>query len=189
MNGNDSDASVSPSEGDRPCPAAGGFADHYEILRRLAQRFLEERAPSGTLQATALVHEAFLRMADAEARDFRSRSHFFASAAQAMRHALIDHLRSRACSKRGAGVQRLELTDPHLAVLSEERLLDLDDALSQLGRQDERASRVVVMKVFGGMGERAIAEALGVSERTVRNDWTFARSWLRCALADEEPQA
>jgi RNA polymerase sigma factor (TIGR02999 family) len=173
-----------------PLPrGSGGFEEHYEVLRRLAQRFLEERAPSGTLQATALVHEAFLRLADAEASDFRSRSHFFASAAQAMRHALIDHLRSKACAKRGAGVERLELSDPHLATLTEERLLDLDEALAQLGRRDERASRVVVMKVFGGMAERAIAEVLGVSERTVRNDWTFARAWLRCALAEEGPPA
>ncbi|MBK9385844.1 MAG: sigma-70 family RNA polymerase sigma factor [Planctomycetes bacterium] len=180
------DAVGDPSKGSAAAEERGAvFGAHYEGLRKLARRFLEQRAPVGTLQPTALVHEAFLRMADLHTDDFRSRTHFLAAAAQAMRHALIDHLRARDCKKRSCAGERFDLDEVQASELTPERLLDLDTALAQLDRRDPRASRVVVLKVFGGLGERAIAAELGISERTVRYDWTFARAWLRCALGDD----
>ncbi len=134
-------------------------------------------------QLTALVHEAFLRLVDHSADDFNDQTHFRAVAATAMRQILIDHLRSRRAAKRGAGWDRVTLSDLSGAPQALD-LEALDEALTKLGDVDERAARVVELKFFGGWTEPAIAAALEISARTVRNDWSMARAWLRQHLGD-----
>jgi RNA polymerase sigma-70 factor (ECF subfamily) len=159
----------------------------YGALRELAGRYLREAGEPLTLQPTALVHEAYLKLAGAAADDWRSRTHFYAVAARAMRQVLIDHVRGRNRLKRGGGRQRVTLSD--VAAGTRDTLVDVDaleEALVRLGRQDERAARVVELRFFAGLPEPAVAEVLGVSERTVRNDWRMARAWLRCALDEDD---
>jgi RNA polymerase sigma factor (TIGR02999 family) len=153
----------------------------YDALRELAGRYLGPSGNGRTLQPTALVHEAYVKLVNAD--DLRSRTHFFALAARVMRQVLIDHVRQRDRQKRGGGWQRVTLSD--ITAGNSESVVDLEaieTALTQLSEQDERAARVVELRFFGGLPESAVAETLGVSERTVRNDWRMARAWLRCAL-------
>ncbi len=138
-----------------------------------------------TLQPTVLVHEAYLKLVGAQVLDWRSRTHFVAIAARAMHQVVSDHGRGKGRAKRGGGWQRVTLTDPGGDGL--ETALDcaaLDKALADLRERDERAARVVVLRFLGGLDEKAVAEVLGLSERTVRRDWNMARAWLHCELVE-----
>ncbi len=161
----------------------------YDELRALARQCLPANDMGGaaTLQPTALVHEAFLRLIKQDTVDYEGRTHFLAAAAVAMRHVLIDHARARQRAKRGGQWQRITLADAGTITQNDQiDLLALNDALAKFAEVDQRAARVVDLRFFGGMTEVEVAHTLGVSERTVRNDWTTARAWLRCELAGNE---
>jgi RNA polymerase sigma factor (TIGR02999 family) len=150
----------------------------YGELRRLAASYLRNELPGHTLQPTALVHEAFLRLAGG-ALDCENRSQFYGIAAHLMRQILIDHARARRTVKRGGGLQHLAFDEELL--VSHERdadLVALDEALESLAALDPRKARVVEMRFFGGLSVRESAEVLQVSEVTVRRDWQFAKTWL-----------
>ncbi len=151
----------------------------YQELHRLAQGYLRGERPGNLLQTTALVHEAYLRLVGASQRRWQNRAHFFAVSAQLMRHILVDFARARRNHKRGGGALRVSL-DEALNVVSGHNveLVALDDALRDLARLDERQSKVVELRFFGGLTEGEIAEVLKVSPRTVSSDWSLARSWL-----------
>jgi RNA polymerase sigma factor (TIGR02999 family) len=152
----------------------------YEDLRRVAHRQLDREGGGHTLQTTALIHEAYLKLAGGGSVSATSRAHFLAIAARAMRQVLVDYARRRKAAKRGGGVISVTLGDePQPADTSAEDLLALDEALEQL---DPRQRQVIECRFFGGMDENEIAAAMGVSERTVRRDWVKARAWLYQAL-------
>lgn len=152
----------------------------YEELRRLALRQVAREAPGHTLQATELVHEAYLKLSGGEGPDAENRAHLLAMASRAMRQLLVDHARSRKAKKRGGEWQRTTLTDgPVRREVAPEELLALDEALEEL---EPRQRQVVECRFFGGMEETEIASALGVSDRTVRRDWVKARAWLYARL-------
>lgn len=152
----------------------------YDELHRLASGYMRRERPDHTLQTTALVHEAYLRLVGQRNARWQTRVHFFAAAAQVMRHILVDHARSRRRAKRGEGLVELPLEDA--AVLSEERadeLLAVNDALTGLAALDPRKGRVFELRYFGGMSVDEAAEALKVSPATVARDWRMAKAWLR----------
>ena len=152
----------------------------YEDLRRVARRQLDREGGGHTLETTALVHEAYLKLAGGGTLSATSRAHFLAIAARAMRQVLVDYARRRKAAKRGGGVISVTLGDEPTPVdASAEDLLALDEALQQL---DPRQRQVIECRFFGGMEEKDIAAALNVSERTVRRDWVKARAWLYQAL-------
>jgi RNA polymerase sigma factor (TIGR02999 family) len=156
----------------------------YEELRRIARRQLVALQPGHTLTTTGLVHEAYLKLSGRDGFAWRDRGHFFATAARAMRHILIDFAKSRRREKRGGGQPHLTFDETRLAVAHDaERLLLLDDALERLAHEEARLARVVECRFFGGLSDGETALALGVSERTVQRDWMRARSWLRDALS------
>jgi RNA polymerase sigma factor (TIGR02999 family) len=151
----------------------------YDELRRLARAFLAKERGAHTLQPTALVHEAYLRLVDQRSVSWQNRAHFYGIASSMMRRVLIDHARAHAAEKRGGGAVRLSVED--LQVPLEERaqsLVALDEALERLKRMDERKCRVVEMRFFGGLSDEEIAKVLGVTTRTVLRDWKKARLWL-----------
>ncbi|HET7189912.1 MAG TPA: sigma-70 family RNA polymerase sigma factor [Gemmatimonadaceae bacterium] len=151
----------------------------YDELRLIAHRQLQRERPGHTLDTTALVHEAYLRLAGSTSQDFSDRAHFFAMASTAMRRILVDYARRYRTEKRGAAPRRVSLTDTML--VAEERadtLLAVDEALVELARIDPRLSRVVECRFFAGLTEEETAETLGVTSRTVRRDWTKAKGWL-----------
>ena len=152
----------------------------YEELRRLAHHFMEGERPEHTLQTTALVNEAYLRLAGQTARpNFTNRSHFFAVAAQAMRQILVNYAKASQSQKRGGGALKIELDA--VALISPEQtteILDLHEALERLATLDSRKAHVVELKYFGGLKHDEIAEVLKISAVTVRRDWVFARAWL-----------
>lgn len=151
----------------------------YEELRQLAYRYMRSERPDHTLQATALVNEAYLRLADQTDPHWQDRTHFFAAAARMMRHILVDYARGRQRAKRGAGVVKVELSEE--AIVSEnqaEQVINLNDALERFSQLDRRASQVVELKYFGGMNYDEIADVLKVSAITARRDWEFAKAWL-----------
>ena len=155
----------------------------YTELRRMAARQMGRERRQVTLQPTALVHEAWLRIASAQDIEWQSRAHFFAVASQMMRRILVDTARERSALKRGAGAVSVPLEDA--LVYAHENAADflaLDEALRRLEDTDQRKSQVVEMRFFGGLSEEEIAEVLGVSVRTVRREWTFARAWLLDAM-------
>lgn len=156
----------------------------YGDLRRLAGNALARERPAHTLSATALVHEAYLRLVDQRRVRFENRAHFFGAAAHIMRRVLVDHARARATAKRGGGAVMVMLEDDSASVsgLSEE-VLALDGALTQLGDLDARKVRIVEMKFFSGMTNQEVAFALGLSHATVERDWKLARAWLINAIA------
>lgn len=159
------------------------FGALYDDLRDLARRHLRRGASGGTLQTTALVHEAYLRLCDPARTDVRDREHFFALASRVMRQVLVDHFRRKSAGKRGGGWSRLSLEDGEIPVAERgEVLLALDEALERLARVDARAAAVVEYRFFGGLPEAEIAAILGISDRTVRNDWVKARAWLLAEL-------
>jgi RNA polymerase sigma factor (TIGR02999 family) len=151
----------------------------YSELRRIAQRYLQSERPDHTLQSTALVHEAYLRLAGQDLPQWQNRAHFFAVAAQLMRQILVDYARSHRASKRGGNVYKLVLDEAE----EQPQALDvdivaLDDALKSLADMDSQQSRVVELKFFGGLSIEDTAEVLGVSASTVKRDWITARAWL-----------
>ncbi len=155
----------------------------YGELRQLAHRYMRSERPEHTLQATALVNEAYLRLADQTNPHWQDRTHFFAAAACMMRHILVDHARGRQRAKRGAGARQVELSDEAVVAESQAaQVLDLNEALERFVELDRRASQVVELKYFGGMNYDEIAEVLSVSAITVRRDWEFAKAWLRKEL-------
>jgi RNA polymerase sigma factor (TIGR02999 family) len=150
----------------------------YEELRRLAHYYMERERPGHTLQTTALVNEAYMRLVDYTRMQWQDRAHFFAVAAQVMRRILVDHARSHNV-KRGAGVPHLALDE--VAVVSGDRtgdLVALDDAMNALGRLDPRKVQIIEMRFFGGLSVEETAEVLKVSPATVRRDWSIAKFWL-----------
>lgn len=151
----------------------------YEELRSLAGQHLQGERSDHTLQATALVHEAYLRLMQADGRKWNDRAHFYRLASTVMRHILVDYARERKRLKRGGEFQRMPL-DEAIAVF-EERAADLDtldQALTRLAQTDERLARVVELRFFGGLTVAEAAEALGISERSVESDWSMAKLWL-----------
>lgn len=157
----------------------------YQELRTCAAGYLRRERSGHTLQATALVHEAFLRLLGAGRIDFDSRSHFFGLAAGAMRRVLVDYARQRSAQKRGGGVLMVELNE-NLRIPDDrmQPLMELDEALTRLGRRDPRQVQVVEMRFFGGLTEEEIARVLGISIRTVKRDWVVAKAWLTAALRE-----
>lgn len=159
----------------------------YDELRALAQRQLGRERPGHTLEATGLVHEAYVKLAGGGPLDAGDRAHFLAIAARAMRQVLVDHARRKMAAKRGGGWERTTLTDSAGSVdFSNEEMLALDRALEEL---DERQRQVVEYRFFGGMEEEEIAAVLGVTARTVRRDWAKARAWLYRSLYPEGGEA
>ena len=159
----------------------------YEDLRRVAARYMRAEQPGHTLQTTALVHEAFLRLTKEQDRTWENRAHFFAVAAQIMRNLLVDHARAAARSKRGGGAAAVSLEEaPELTVTEPGVMLALDDALGRLAEVDPRASRVVELRYFVGLSNAEVASVIGVSEKTVTRDWNTAKAWLRAELRNQE---
>jgi RNA polymerase sigma factor (TIGR02999 family) len=155
------------------------FAAVYEELRRMARNMMRGERSDHTLRPTALVHEAFVRLLEQDRPAWESRVHFFGIAARAMRQVLVDHARERDAQKRGRGWQRVTLDEALEAGPARGcEILDLDAALTKLGSLDARAARVAEMRAFGGMTVSEVAQALGVSPRTVDDDWAMARLWL-----------
>jgi len=164
------------------------FASLYDELRRVARRHLRDRSPGQTLDTTALIHEAYLRMVDQSQAEWADRAHFFAYASRAMRAVLVDYARRRNSAKRGGGAPRFSLEDRDLPVEGQsEFLLALDEALTRLGAMSERLARTVECRFFGGMTEEETAAVLEVSDRTVRRDWLKAKAWLYAELSGEAP--
>lgn len=163
------------------------WAEVYDDLRDIAHRQLRRGGAGHTLSTTALVHECYLRLVDQSSVDYEDRLHFFATAAQAMRHLLIDRARRRTAKKRGGDAPPpLDLDDLVVAAEdTDELFLSLDEALTQLSTRDARLGKVVEYRFFGGMQEKEIAALLGVSVRTVRRDWRKAKRWLARALPRE----
>jgi RNA polymerase sigma factor (TIGR02999 family) len=158
----------------------------YDELRRLAQQQLQREPDGHTLSATALVHEAYMRLIDYSRMEWTGRAHFLAVAATAMRRILVDHARGHRSAKRGGALRRVSIDDVELS--TEERaemLIAIDDALGRLKEIDGRQAQVVECRFFGGMTEEETAEALGVSPRTVKRDWAKAKSWLHREIAAE----
>jgi RNA polymerase sigma-70 factor (ECF subfamily) len=159
----------------------------YDELRRLAQSYMRRERANQTLQTTALIHEAYLRLIDANRVKWQNRAHFFGVAARLMRQMLVAFARERGYQKRGGGASRVSLDEA--MVIDEGRdedLVALDEALGALAQFDARKAQVVEMRFFGGLTEDEIAAALGVSTETVRRDWRLARSWLRRRLGGEQ---
>ncbi|MGH9846699.1 MAG: sigma-70 family RNA polymerase sigma factor [Blastocatellia bacterium] len=154
-------------------------------LRRMAKRYMARQSPGHTLQTTALINEAFIKLVGQQDKHWQNRAHFFGVAAQAMRSILVDYARSRRYEKRGGGAQQVSL-DEALTV-SEERaaeLVALDDALNELAKVDPRKCRVVELRYFGGLSVEETAEALKVSAVTVMRDWSMAKAWLHRELSN-----
>lgn len=161
----------------------------YDELRGLAQRRLRYERDDHTLNTTALVHEAYLRLAQQSRVNWQSRSHFYAIASQAMRRILINHAEMRRAGKRGSGVFSVELEELGVVISDDqaEELLALNEALERLSAFNPRGATVVVQRFFGGMTNDEIAEAMEISTITVRRAWTAARTWLRRELRDHAP--
>jgi RNA polymerase sigma factor (TIGR02999 family) len=161
----------------------------YEELRKLAAQRLAHEKPGQTLEATALVHEAYLRLVDIDrVRHWNSRGHFFAAAAEAMRRILVEQARRKGREKHGGGCQRVTIDGLELAVeLPVADLLPLDEALTALAERDAQAAQLVQLHCFAGLSIEEAAEVLGLSPRTAYRDWAFARAWLYRALRGTEP--
>ena len=160
----------------------------YNELRRLAAAKLAHEKPGQTLQATALVHEAYVRLVDGEQKEhWSSRGHFFAAAAQAMRRILVDQARHKGSLRRGGNLQRLELSLVEPAVNANQLdILALDEALDLLTERDPRAAELVKLRFFAGLTVPEAATALGVSLATAENDWAYAKSWLKLRLSTND---
>jgi RNA polymerase sigma factor (TIGR02999 family) len=170
------------AEGDRKA-AADLLPLVYEELRKLAAARMAAEAPGHTLDATALVHEAYLRLVGEQ--HFDGRGHFFAAAAEAMRRVLVDRARDKARQKRGSGRKHIDLADiPARADHDPHLLLGLDEALQKLAAEDPAAAGVAQLHLFAGLSIDEAATALGVSRATAYRNWTYARAWLQDALAD-----
>lgn len=162
----------------------------YDELRRLASGYMRRERPDHMLQTTALVHEAYLRLVGSQNVNYETRTHFFAVAAQVMRHILVDYARGRGRAKRGEGAPSLALSD--VAVLSDDRaeeVIAVNAALEKLTALDVRKGRVFELRYFGGMSVEEAADALKVSPTTIARDWRMAKAWLRREIAPEVQDA
>ena len=158
----------------------------YDRLRFLAKKLLGHESPAHTLQPTALVNEAFLRMVGQRQVDWQGKTHFFAIGAKMMRRILVDHARRKLSQKRGGGLHRIELADDLcVSNRNNEDILAIEDALEKLAKLDPRQAEVVELRFYGGLTVEEVAEVLGVSKRTVEADWTMLRAWLRRELSGE----
>jgi RNA polymerase sigma factor (TIGR02999 family) len=159
----------------------------YGELRRLAHSMMAKTPPGNTLQPTALVHEAYLRLVGEADPGWNSRGHFFGAAAHAMRRILVEQARRKASEKHGGGRQRVDVEDAQLAIEPpSEDILALDEALHRLEREDPRKAEVVMLRHFAGLTREETAEALGISVRTVEREWSFARALLRAEIAEPD---
>lgn len=159
----------------------------YDELRQLAAGCLNGRRDDHTLRATALVHEAYLRLAGSDGPAWKDRAHFFRAAAKTMRHILIDHFRRHAAAKRGGGEPAMRLTETAILLDDNEaQILEVDDALQRLFALSPQKARVVELRIFGGCTIEETAEALGISSASVERDWRFARAWLKSQLDADE---
>jgi RNA polymerase sigma factor (TIGR02999 family) len=157
----------------------------YDELHRLARRYMSRERKGHTLQTTALINEAYVRMVDQKNVNWANRSHFFAISAQIMRRILIDHARRHAYAKRGGGAQQVSLEEVAALVPEQGReLMRLDEALKSLAERDPRRCQVVELRYFGGLNNEEIAGVLQVSENTVTRDWNMARAWLYQQLSE-----
>ncbi len=157
----------------------------YKELRNLAHNFLYRERPGHTLQTTALVHEAYLKLIDQNDARWQNRAHFFAIAAQAMRRILIDSARKHAAAKRGGPQEELSLDEvADIALEPDGNLLKLDEALNQLAKIDPRQSRIVELRYFGGLTIEETAEVISVSPATVKREWMMARAWLHQEISE-----
>jgi len=157
----------------------------YEELRRLARSYMRREPKGHTLQTTALINEAYVRLVDQQSVRWQNRSHFFAISAQIMRRILVDHARRHLQAKRGGGAKRISLDE--VMIVAKERsaeVLMLDEALSNLARLDPRRSQVVELRYFAGLNNSEIASVLKISENTVMRDWNLARAWLYQTLSE-----
>jgi RNA polymerase sigma factor (TIGR02999 family) len=160
----------------------------YKDLHRLARHFLAQQRPGHTLQSTALVHEAYLRLVGPAAMQFADRAHFFAVAAKAMRHVLVDHARMRNAARRG-GESLTVVLDEAVTLPANNRVgvVALDDALNRLAALNARQATIVEMRFFGGLSIEETASSLGLSPATVKRDWTVAKTWIRQCLEVHQP--
>jgi RNA polymerase sigma factor (TIGR02999 family) len=169
----------------------GGAAEEllplvYQELRQLAASRMAQEAAGQTLQPTALVHEAWLRLFDGNARVWQNRAHFFGAAAQAMRRILIERARRKLSQKRGGGQEVVNIEDVDIAeTATDERVLLIDEAIERLQARDAELAQVVTLKFFGGLTNAEVAEMLGVTDRTVQNKWNFAKAWLLENIREE----
>jgi RNA polymerase sigma factor (TIGR02999 family) len=160
----------------------------YDELRRLAVRKLAQEAPGQTLEATALVHEAYVRLVDVDdAQRWNSRGHFFAAAAEAMRRILVDNARRKRSVKHGGARQRVDL-DAAVAYVEEptDELLSVDEALDKLAQEDPRKAELVKLRYFAGLSVQEAADVLGISRATADRYWAYSKVWLYCAISGEE---
>lgn len=156
----------------------------YRTLRRIAGHHLRNERPGDTMQATALVHEAYLELIDVNNVDWQHRAHFYAVSAQIMRHILLDRARRRVAARRGGRAERVNLDEvPDLSANRAKELIALEDALNALAAIDARKARVVELRFFGGLSVEESAAVLDVSPETVMRDWKFARSWLQAEMS------
>jgi RNA polymerase sigma factor (TIGR02999 family) len=156
----------------------------YSELRRIAASYMRRERPNHTLQATALVHEAFLQLVDQTRVDWKNRAHFFGVAAQLMRRILVEHARAHGAQKRGGAAAKLSLEEAiNYFPQQEATLVALDDALKELEKLDERQSRIVELRFFGGLTTEETSEVLGISTATIEREWRAARAWLYAQLA------
>jgi len=158
----------------------------YDELRRLAAQKMAQEKPGQTLQATALVHEAYIRLVDVDkARHWHSRGHFFAAAAEAMRRILVEQARRKAGPRAGGGHQRVELSSVDQEVPGPQLdILGLNDALDRLEKKDPRAAELVKLRFFAGLTIQQVANSLGVSVTTAKAEWSYAKCWLRAEMSD-----
>lgn len=156
----------------------------YDELKRQARKHLSRERADHTLQPTALVHEAYLKLVDQTVLKAENRAHFYSIAARVMRRILVDHARQHSAEKRGGAAQKLSLDEVNVSLEQHSTdLIALDEALNNLAKFDERKSRVVELLYFGGMENEEAAQVLGVSEKTVRRDWQMAKMWLSRELS------
>jgi RNA polymerase sigma factor (TIGR02999 family) len=162
----------------------------YDELRKLAAQKLAQEKPGQTLQATALVHEAYLRLVDTEkVRRWESRGHFFIAAAEAMRRILVENARRKGRLKRGGGQRRIDLDDPRLGYTEPiDELLAVDEALEQLAHEDPQAAQLVKLRYFGGLSIEDAAEIVGISRSTAYEHWAYARAWLHRRLRGRQAE-
>ncbi len=158
----------------------------YEELRRQAARYLRREQPGNTLQTTALIHEAYVRLVDQRNTQWQNRAHFFGIAAQMMRRILVDHARAKKRVKRGGSEIRVSLSDATVAAKEQDLdVVALDAALERLALIDEQQSRVVELRFFSGLSVEETAEVMGISKSTVKRDWSMAKAWLHRELSGE----
>lgn len=173
------------TRGSDPLAHADLMAMVYDDLRARAGALMRRERPDHTLQPTALVHEAWLRLVDQTAADFEDRGHFFAVAARSLRRVLVDHARGRGRDKRGGGVPRVPFDDERVAAYEDAvDLLAVDEALDRLALEDPDTARLVELRFFAGLGHAEIAQLHGTSTRTIERRWRYARAWLFRALGD-----